>query len=72
MIRSPIRPTAMPRASGAARASATWKNRNPNRRMLIAFAIVAPAMPPSSEMPPFQMYSVSIGAGANSDQCAST
>ena len=55
MIRSPILPTAIPKASGATNASATWKNRRPNRRILIAFAIVAPAIPPSSEIPPFQM-----------------
>jgi len=41
MMRSPIRPIAIPRARGAVRASATWKNRRPNRRMLTAFAIVA-------------------------------
>ena len=72
MMRSPIRPTAMPSASGAASASATWKKRSPNRRMLIAFAIVAPAIPPSSEIPPFQIRSASTGLGANSDQCATT
>ena len=72
MMRSPIRPIAMPRANGAASASATWKKRNPNRRMLIAFAIVAPAIPPSSEIPPFQISNASTGLGANSDQWAST
>ena len=53
MMRSPIRPIAIPRARGAVSASATWKNRRPKRRMLTAFAIVAPAMPPRSEIPPF-------------------
>jgi hypothetical protein len=43
----------MPSASGAVNASAIWKNRNRYRRMLTAFAIVAPAIPPSSVIPPF-------------------
>ena len=72
MMRSPIRPIAIPSASGAASASATWKKRSPKRRMLIAFAIVAPAIPPSSEMPPFQIKNASTGLEENSDQCAST
>src|SRR5262249_6736500 len=71
MIRSPIRPTAMPRASGAVRASATWKNRRPKRRMLIAFAIVAPVIPPRSEMPPSHTSSHWTGE-ENSLACAIT
>ena len=71
MIRSPIRPIAIPSASGAASTSATWKNRNPKRRMLMAFAIVAPAIPPSSEMPPFQIMSHCTGE-ENSETCAIT
>ena len=71
MMRSPIRPIVMPSASAGATASATWKKRSPYRRMFTAFAIVAPAIPPSSEMPPFQMSSHSSGL-ANSPEWAST
>src|SRR5437870_5448223 len=71
MMRSPIRPIAIPRASGAVSVSATLKKRRPNRRMLTAFAIVAPAMPPRREIPPFQTSSHSIGE-AKSDTWAIT
>src|SRR5919197_861309 len=71
MMRSPIRPTAMPIASGAGSASATWKNRRPKRRRVIAFTSVAPAIPPSSEIPPFQTSNHSTGE-AKSPRCAIT
>jgi hypothetical protein len=73
MIRSPVRPTAIPSARPGATASATWKNRNRYvwRLMLKAFAIVAPAIPPRSEIPPFQISSHSIGL-ENSETCAIT
>ena len=59
MIRSPMRPIAMPSASAGATGSATWKNRYPWRRTRGTFTITAPAMPPSSEMPPSQIFSMS-------------
>ena len=73
MIRSPIRPIEMPIARHGAIVSATWKNRNRYscRLMLIAFAIVAPAIPPRSEIPPSQILNQSSGL-ANSETCAIT
>ena len=58
MIRSPMRPIAMPSASAGATGSATWKNRYPSRRTRGTFTMTAPAMPPRSEMPPSQILSM--------------
>ena len=52
MMRSPIRPTTIPNARAGTIVSATWKKRRCHRLMFTAFAIVAPAIPPSSEIPP--------------------
>src|ERR671922_1143417 len=73
MIRSPIRPTVIPSARPGTTASAIWKNRNRYvcRLMFTAFAIVAPAIPPRREIPPFQIVNQSSGL-ANSETWAIT
>ena len=64
MTRSPIRPTTMPMTTtqGTAR-SMTFQNDRPSDRILGTPASTAPAMPPRSEMPPFQTAKISSGLG---------